>query len=205
MSNVSDACKIAKFKYPSEKHTVDFIFDQSSCQCNFADNALNTRVMNVRLGGAQLCMRDTVWAGNPQKLVDEFGVPKGMKRVLEERGINTSQMLAADMRVVLANHDDFQSKKTVVENFMEKEGLKVLFLPQFHCELNPIERVWGQAKVYSRAHINFTLARLRSIVYPALDSVSTDLIRKYFRKYFSRTMKRLILKVRRLEENLNRL
>ena len=57
-----------------------------------------------------------------------------------------------------------------------------MFIPKFHCELNPIERVWGQAKVYSRKHSNFTLARLRQIVDPALDSVSTDLIQKYFRK-----------------------
>ena len=57
-----------------------------------------------------------------------------------------------------------------------------MFIPKFHCELNPIERVWGQAKVYSRKHSNFTLACLRQIVDPALDSISTDLIRKYFRK-----------------------
>ena len=35
--------------------------------------------MNVRPGGAQPCMHDTVWAGKAQKIVDENGVPKGMK------------------------------------------------------------------------------------------------------------------------------
>ena len=57
---------------------------------------------------------------------------------------------------------------------------KFLYLPKFHCELNPIEKVREQAKVYSRAHNNFTLVSLRSIVNPALNSVSTDLMRKYF-------------------------
>ena len=57
-------------------------------------------------------------------------------------------MLAADMRVIPANHDGFQSEKTVVEQFIKKEGLKVHFLPKYHCELNLIERVWGQVKVY---------------------------------------------------------
>ena len=57
-----------------------------------------------------------------------------------------------------------------------------IFLPKFHCELNAIERVWAQAKVYSRAHTNFTLVKLRQIINPALDSVSVDLIRKYARK-----------------------
>ena len=56
------------------------------------------------------------------------------------------------------------------------------FIPKFHCEMNPIERVWGQAKRYTRAHTNFTIAGLRNIIQPGLDSVSVDLIRKYFRK-----------------------
>ena len=48
--------------------------------------------------------------------------------------------------------------------------------------MNPIEQVWGQAKRYTRAHINFTIPGLRNIIEPGLDSVSVDLIRKYFRK-----------------------
>ena len=63
-------------------------------------------------------MRDTTWAGQPQRLVDVNGVPKGMKQVLQERGINSDQMRAEDMRVVLANHDDFRNEKTVVETFL---------------------------------------------------------------------------------------
>ena len=56
------------------------------------------------------------------------------------------------------------------------------FLPKFHCELNAIERVWAQAKIYCRAHTNFTLVKLRKIIYPTLDSVSVDFIRKFSRK-----------------------
>ena len=94
-----------------------------------------------------------------------------MKQILEERGINTSSMKADDMRTVLSFHEDFQSEKTLVEKLVTNKGLKCLYIvyfPKFHCELNPIERVWGQAKVYSRAHtkFNFTLAGLRSIIYP---------------------------------------
>ena len=105
-----------------------------------------------------------------------------MKAILEERGINTSAMVADDMRVVLANHFDFVNEKTIVEHYCDQEGVLALFLPKFHCELNPIERVWGQAKVYTRMYTNFTFPRLRTIIHPALDSVSTDLIRKYYRR-----------------------
>lgn len=106
-------------------------------------------------------MRDTVWAGNVQKVVYSKGVPKGMKMILDERGINTSSLLANDMRTILSNHNDFRMKKTIVEQFLSNEGLEGIFLPKFHCKLNPIERVWGQAKVYTHAHTNFTFARLR--------------------------------------------
>ncbi len=34
-------------------------------------------------------------------------------------------------------------------HFLEDKGHTAYFLPKFHCELNPIERVWGQAKRYS--------------------------------------------------------
>ena len=182
MKNVEDAARIAEFKYPNDKYTVVWLFDHSSCHRAFSDDALNPKKMNVRPGGRQPRMRDTTWAGQPQRLVDVNGVPKGMKQVLQERGINSDQMRAEDMRVVLANHDDFRNEKTVVETFLVGRGHIVFFIPKFHCELNPIERVWGQAKVFSRKHSNSTVQRLRSIIRPALDSVSPDLIRKYFRK-----------------------
>ena len=86
------------------------------------------------------------------------------------------------MRTILSYHHDFASGKTMIEHLLERDGLKGIFLPNFHCELNPIERVWGQAKKYSRAHTNFTFIRLRTIIDPSLDSVSVDLIRKYFRR-----------------------
>ena len=182
LANVKDAVKIAEYKYPPRRNTLVFIFDQSNCHRAYAENALNVSRMNVRPGGRQPCMRDTVLAGCVQKMVYDDGTPKGMKAILEERGINTSRMKGDNMWVVLSFHDDFASEKTMVEHFIVEKSHKCLFLPKFHCELNPIERVWGQAKVYSRAHTNFTLVGLRSIVNPAVDSVSTDLMRKYFRR-----------------------
>ena len=76
----------------------------------------------------------------------------------------------------------FAKEKTIVEHYLDKRGHLPYFLPKFHCELNAIERVWAQAKVYCLSHTNFTLVKLRQIINPALDSVSIDLIRKYTRK-----------------------
>lgn len=182
MANVKNAMKIAKFKYPAQLHTVCWVFDQSSCHRAFAEDALNAKRMNVHSGGAQPKMRDTVWAGKVQKMTLADGTPKGMKLVLKERGINTATLKGDDMRTILSFHHDFRTERTLVEQFILDQGHQVIFLPKFHCELNPIERVWGQAKRHCRQYSNYTLARLRNIIHPALDSVSTDLIRKYFRK-----------------------
>ena len=183
MHNFRSAVKIKKNKYPAISYTVCWIFDQSSCHKAYAEDALNAKRMNLRPGGAQPQMRDIIWAGKVQQhMVMPDGTPKGLKMVLEERGINTARMKADDMHVVLPFHDDFRTEKTLVKEFLTNEGQQVMFLPKFHCELNPIERVWGQAKSYSRQYINYTLQRLCNIINPALDSVSTDLIKKYFRK-----------------------
>ena len=41
------------------------------------DDALNTDRMNVKDGGKQPFMRDTVWDGHTQKMVTDEGVRKG--------------------------------------------------------------------------------------------------------------------------------
>ena len=181
MNQLHLACDIADVKYPNDKYTLIWLFDQSSCHKKFNDDALVASKILVKDGGPRR-VRDTVWAREPQSMVNEDGTAKGLRTILRERGINTERMLAPDMRTVLSNHEDFINEKTCVEHYMDSRGYCAMFIPKFHCELNTIERVWAQAKRYSKAYSNFTLPKLRQIIHPALDSVSTDLIRKYCRK-----------------------
>ena len=46
-----------------------------------------------------------------------------------------------EMRSTLASHDDFKKEKCRVYSFLSSHGHTCVFLPKFHCELNPIERV----------------------------------------------------------------
>jgi len=50
------------------------------------------------------------------------------------------------MQRVLSLQPDFLYEKTLLQLAIENPGHKCLFLPKFHCELNPIKMVWGQAK-----------------------------------------------------------
>ena len=70
-----------------------------------------------------------MWAGHVQRMVDDNGIPKGMKAILEECGINTERMKADDMRTVLSFHENFANEKTIVEKLIIGKGHKCLSFP----------------------------------------------------------------------------
>jgi len=106
------------------------------------------------------------------------GKPKGIKRVLQERGLwrerradgcrfllecpTTGGGTGCDRgedgnliggcyaRAVLAVERDFRDQKRMLEEELLAEGQKVIFYPKFHCELNCVERFWCAAKFYAR-------------------------------------------------------
>ena len=82
-----------------------------------------------------------------------------------------------DMRIILANHDD---EKNALETFMEKRGHTALFLSNFYCESNGIERVWGLSERNVRANCDYTFDSLRKNVPMALDSISPLTIANYY-------------------------
>ncbi|KAF7319999.1 hypothetical protein MKEN_00783800 [Mycena kentingensis (nom. inval.)] len=106
--------------------------------------------------------------GTPQDLYFPADHPahpgkfKGMKIVLEERGFAGLEKLPTECknfkcasidpdaacccRRILFNQPDFFTVKSILEETCAERGVEVLFLPKFHCELNPIEMVWGYAK-----------------------------------------------------------
>lgn len=50
------------------------------------------------------------------------------------------------MMRILSLEPDFKAEKPLLQVLIEAAGHKCVFLPKFHCELNPIEMVWGQLK-----------------------------------------------------------
>ena len=87
-----------------------------------------------------------------------------------ERGVDVRGMKADDMRKKLKEMHDFKYEKTKVKATISARGHRCVFIPKYHCELNPIERVWG--------HCDYTFAGLENTIDPALDNVPVDLIRK---------------------------
>ena len=117
------------------------------------DDTPNVDKMNAGPGGKQPIMKDTMWEGKIQKLVDDNSIPKGMKAILEERGVNTDGMRVPALREKLKSYPDFNNhhSKTILQLYVEQRGHICLYYPKFHCELSPIERVWCQVqKIYTK-------------------------------------------------------
>ena len=90
---------------------------------------------------------------------------------------------------ILSKQDDFRSQKSGLEEIYENHNKmhgtshQCKFLPKFHPELNPIERVWSRLKWYLRKYNDGKLATLQLLMKKGLDreNVSMTLIRKYCR------------------------
>ena len=184
IDQLKKAVEIAEVKYPPQNGwKIVWIFDHSSCHGAMAEDSLDVSKMNVKPGGKQRVMRDGWWNGKPQKMNYSLGVPKGLRVVLEERGVNTRSMSADEMRETLASHPDFKNEKSRVERFLMEEKRHIVYmLPKYHPELNPIERVWAQAKRYTKAYCKYTLPSLRANIHPALESVPLESIQKHYMK-----------------------
>ena len=51
---------------------------------------------------------------------------------------------------MLYNEPDFVAVESRLEAAAKAHGVKIIFLPKFHCELNFIEQCWGYAKAHYR-------------------------------------------------------
>jgi hypothetical protein len=70
---------------------------------------------------------------------------------LEEQGFNVKGMIAkckpmcpienkdCCMAQLLSHQGDFKNQVSLVEELIKRRGHEVIFLPKFHCELNPLK------------------------------------------------------------------
>ena len=166
IEQVQKALDIFEQKYPDAVGL--FIFDNVPPHCKKPNNSLNADYMNVKDGGSQPHMRDTTWDVQAMTLAD--GTQKGMKGVLEERGVDVTGMNAAHLREELKKFADFGFSLSILEELISRRDHMCQFLPRFHCELNPIERCWCHARKHTRSHCTGSIVRLRKIVPQGLET-----------------------------------
>ena len=118
---------------------------------------------------------------------------KGMQVILQERGhheIANKNAQCKDFkcppgvrdcccRRFLYTEPDFAQGESNLEILAKELGVEVMFLPKFHCELNPIEQCWGYAKrVYRLNPESSREDQLEKNALAALKEVDLLLIRR---------------------------
>ena len=84
---------------------------------------------------------------------------------------------------VLGKCLDFQVfVKSILQEEVESFGHKCDFLPKFHCELSPIERVWAKSKRYIRDYSDATRTTLLTNIPISLwfSNISAETIIRFF-------------------------
>src|SRR5216683_868183 len=139
-----------------------FVFDQLSVHALLGPDALCAFDMNRSNGGKQRKQKDTIilmnnlWpelCGKAQKMTTEDGEAKGLQQTLKEHGFDMRGMCAkcspvcpfesesCCMAQLLSKQDDFRLQESLLKHKIKAKGHVCIFLPKFHCELNPIEMV----------------------------------------------------------------
>ncbi|KZV69533.1 hypothetical protein PENSPDRAFT_608568 [Peniophora sp. CONT] len=140
--------------------------------------------------------------GTPQPLYfpddhsTHAGLFKGMAIILAERGISTAGLrsqckdfkcapgaTSCCCRRILFNEPDFTAVEPILFAHCRARGFRVVLLPKFHPELNPIEQCWGYAKrKYREMPKSSKEADLHRNVVSALAEVTTERIRNFERR-----------------------
>jgi hypothetical protein len=133
--------------------------------------------------------------GKVQKMTNRRGEPKGLQTVLKERGWDTKKFKRAKckpvcpfesqnccMARVLSQQDDFVNQPSMLESLIKERGHLCIFLPKFHCELNPIEMYWGWCKYRYRQTSKKTFAEAKENALEYLDACPTDVIRRFIQR-----------------------
>ena len=142
-----------------------FIIDNSQRHSAYAEDALLASRMNFNPGGKQAHLQNGWFIHDGIKIIQPMifpldhpqfsDQPKGMKQVLIEHELfhNKLKMKCKECtsntccaRRILECQPDFKSQRSLVQEVIEDAGHLCIFLPKFHCELNPIEFFWGAVK-----------------------------------------------------------
>lgn len=113
------------------------------------------------------------------------GKSKGLRQISSELGYEIeNNMRLNNLKILLSNHPAFSPEKNL-EILAKKYGHRVIFLPKFHCELNPIEGLWCYLKQYIRARTNQKFPKLVELMIEARAKyISIELSKKLIRRFW---------------------
>ncbi len=92
------------------------------------------------------------------------GQSKGLKQIAIELGFEIpTKIKLVDLKAILIEHPAF-SVTTKLEKLASTYGIRILFCPKYHCELNPIEGLWCDQKYFVRKQSNQNFNRMCELI-----------------------------------------
>jgi len=117
-------------------------------------------------------------------LFDQNGDSKGLKQI--ELGYSLPEKIRIDeIRKILIENPAFSPTKKLTKS-AEKYGVKVIFCPKYHCELNPTEGLWCNQKQYIRKRTDQTFVRLHKLLVDSrVHFLERQLCQKLLRRFWN--------------------
>lgn len=185
-------------KGPSETFGVDVDMVNPATGKPVHDENKKKRKEKVRMANSKLHdgSIQMFYYPNDYEVVELRGHFKGTEVLLTERGYNVrgkksqcGKSFQRDCpkdrtdcccRRMMYNEPDFRDVLSRLEKLAKKQGVQVLFLPKFHCELNFIEMCWGYAKRrYRVLPEGKSQAELEKNVLKVLDDIPLETMCRY--------------------------
>ncbi|THU87050.1 hypothetical protein K435DRAFT_682354, partial [Dendrothele bispora CBS 962.96] len=203
LNQMETAIEVFELQFPGKQAL--FVFDNSSAHGSLPPDALKAFEMNKTDGGKQRRQKNTfIPTSNPnpalrgkfQSMVNDAGQPKGLENVLKERGFNVSGVRAkckpvcpiesqgCCMARILSHEDDFRNQVSQLETLIKSRNHEIIFLPKFHCELNPIEMYWGWVKYRYREEDKVKFDDAKQAAVKWLDACPTETICRFINRSF---------------------
>ncbi|CAF4608342.1 unnamed protein product, partial [Didymodactylos carnosus] len=97
-----------------------------------------------------------------------YGENKGKSRGLLNIALNLGLKVPLNCKLqqlkeLVGQHPAFQNV-TKLEKLGMQYGIQVLYVPKYHCELNPIEYYWCHMKQFVRKHNDQTFNKMVSLI-----------------------------------------
>ena len=139
--------------------------------------------------GGQCPVEKLEWIDNNgvQVYIDCFdsqGKSKGLRIIANELGLNLNHLKLEDLKKELLKHPAFDGTSKL-EVLAKKYGIKIIFCPKFHCELNPIEGLWLSQKHFIRSKTDQTFEKMKSLYLDSrLNYIESNLNIKLIRRFW---------------------
>ena len=105
-------------------------------------------------------------ASDKKAVIKEWLIEKG-----DTPGDN---LLKIDLLAMVKQHTSRRPRKYEIDTIASEHGHRVIRLPPYHCQYNPIELIWSQVKQYVAKKNNFRMSDLKSLASEALSQVTPE-------------------------------